>query len=721
MAYVGPYWQNKPSTASPINATNLKIMDGGITQNDFENSKRHAETDNFGMRLLENKYINIIGNVDNAQNRFCSEFIPCPPNVSVTYAGENNHQGICGLAFYRKDFVFISGSANTGTPKGTPTTVTSPANTAYCRLSTDKDVINAGSYVRIDNSQYKPIVWLNRRIDGALDKIDVEKDDVISKISVTDMKACADMDVTMLLQRSNLTEGYYYLLPSTTPIADSNSVYTPSPIDVSNYIGKKIGIVVNNNSAGGRTFGFLNSDDTVKSIYNKDSKHYETNGYYVYYADITAPKFVFSWTKIPFIKIFICESESASIEELENVENEIDKIERFVGIKSSVYQFDLVNAGVFVTSGVRATFANQDASLVTSITVGDPPTGYGFAIYYDNSSTTWQYEEATYVKPNDSLSTWHVVFRRSDNGNITDSDLQAIINGFTITVKTQKIESGGTCYVATNGSDSNTGSESQPFATVAKALSVCNHVLIKPGTYTEVLNVSSMNNISICAATNRQNTDEVIFDYNNTKQVGFNFENVIGLNISNIKIANTTGNVCNIHNCSDVLVQQCKFTGGGSEGLSLDGSNAVIIDCDAYDNDNDGFNIHGYGDTVFYNCNGYNNGGDGISHHNACTGYVSGGYWHDNTKAGIATPTYGAKVNISNAFVYNNQFGMQVYGDTYVVENSVRIKIDNCVFKDNTYGIQVNKYAVDLINCIFTGNTQDQLIESGSATEYKVN
>lgn len=34
MAYVGPYWQNKPSTSSPINAANLEIMDGGITNND---------------------------------------------------------------------------------------------------------------------------------------------------------------------------------------------------------------------------------------------------------------------------------------------------------------------------------------------------------------------------------------------------------------------------------------------------------------------------------------------------------------------------------------------------------------------------------------------------------------------------------------------------------------------------------------------------------------
>ncbi len=279
-------------------------------------------------------------------------------------------------------------------------------------------------------------------------------------------------------------------------------------------------------------------------------------------------------------------------------------------------------------------------------------------------------------------------------------------------------------YVATNGSDTNDGTKEHPFATVEKAISVSQNVVLKSGVYSESVSIKDKYNISICADTERADPDKVVFDYTGNTSAIFECENVIGLHIADIEIKNASGNGCNIHKCSNVNIDSCRFYYNGAEGLSLDNSNANVTNCTADYNGNDGFNIHGHGNTNFNDCVAHHNGrvnpdvGDGLSHHDDCTGYIVGGYFYDNAKGGISSPTYGAIVNISNAFVYGNRFGMQIYGGDSMTENSTTVKIDNCVFKSNTVGIQVNKYAVDLVNCVFTDNTTDRLVESGTVRTY---
>ena len=45
MAYPGVDWQNKPSTASPINRTNLEIMDNGIIEADVNATSAKTEVE----------------------------------------------------------------------------------------------------------------------------------------------------------------------------------------------------------------------------------------------------------------------------------------------------------------------------------------------------------------------------------------------------------------------------------------------------------------------------------------------------------------------------------------------------------------------------------------------------------------------------------------------------------------------------------------------------
>ena len=96
------------------------------------------------------------GNTGNATDRSCSGFIPCPEMTSVSYVGENNKSTVYGIAFYDKWFKCISGDSNSGT-LGNETTVTSPAGTAYLRISTLNSMLK-DSYFKINNVQKTSIV-----------------------------------------------------------------------------------------------------------------------------------------------------------------------------------------------------------------------------------------------------------------------------------------------------------------------------------------------------------------------------------------------------------------------------------------------------------------------------------------------------------------------------------------------------------------------------------
>lgn len=58
MAYVGPYWKNKPDHSSPINAANLEIMDEGITQNDKRITELHQSLE-YSNKMISNPTFDI--------------------------------------------------------------------------------------------------------------------------------------------------------------------------------------------------------------------------------------------------------------------------------------------------------------------------------------------------------------------------------------------------------------------------------------------------------------------------------------------------------------------------------------------------------------------------------------------------------------------------------------------------------------------------------------
>lgn len=168
-----------------------------------------ADLDNYattyGLSLISGRCIGGDGNEYAGVGRYVSEYIPCPPNVAVTYVGENNHANIFGLAFYDRNLVFIGGDKNNGQPKGTPTTVTSPDNTCYCRISTDEALVTAGNYYVGVDSQNKSFVWTNERINAIEKTLEAER-----KISLAQTPFVYPSEFDMTPKVTVYTDGHHY-------------------------------------------------------------------------------------------------------------------------------------------------------------------------------------------------------------------------------------------------------------------------------------------------------------------------------------------------------------------------------------------------------------------------------------------------------------------------------------------------------------------------------
>ena len=116
-------------------------------------------------------------------DRLASRFIPCPPNTSITYVAETNHDNVCGIAFYNKNTTFISGEKNNGA-LGTPVTVTSPAGTVYLRLST-KVSIKDITYLEFTGNNTQALAWLQRQISDITVYVDGTNGNDTSGIGTT--------------------------------------------------------------------------------------------------------------------------------------------------------------------------------------------------------------------------------------------------------------------------------------------------------------------------------------------------------------------------------------------------------------------------------------------------------------------------------------------------------------------------------------------------------
>lgn len=246
-----------------------------------------------------------------------------------------------------------------------------------------------------------------------------------------------------------------------------------------------------------------------------------------------------------------------------------------------------------------------------------------------------------------------------------------------------------------NGNDFNDGSSSYPYKTIMAAVnSGRGNIYVKSGTYSEMVDLR-YKTYPISIQLWSMPTYDVAYDEapkiiidggaGNSILYGIVATGCDKLFLSDIHCKRSSNALFQIKNTQYVECVRCIASDSLSNkmGFEIYNVNGRFIDCVAHDIGADGFNIHGYGDTEFINCIAYDCGDDGISHHDGCTGHISGGEYYRCSKGGVASPTYGAYVDVNGVYCHNNSYGIYAVSTDNTRRKS-HMRISNSVLKNNT-------------------------------------
>lgn len=381
------------------------------------------------------------------------------------------------------------------------------------------------------------------------------------------------------------------------------------------------------------------------------------------------------------------------------------------------------------TSATRASANSLDGLLYAKV-VDD---NYDIALYYltaggSATNTGWvkSVKLCNYKQP------YMLEIRKSDNSALSmDAVNEATAGTYMSWIATNGYvyKSNGVAYVdGTDGSDTNDGlNATTAFKTIQKAIDGgFKNILVKAGTYTEGINLKNENGIHIMQ--NKQynsfdpstaNTNpKIIIDCDGTIENGVKLTNCSNCVFEDIEVVNAKYAGFNFAYCENLKLIGCiAHDCPGGNGFSFVHSYADVQNCGCYNigtmgggQHHDGFNISNTGTVNFINCWANYCEDDGLSHHDACDGYVDGGEWHHCGKAGIATPTHGAKVNVQNVYTHDSLYGIYAGNDTASLAKS--FNITNCVCLNNTTkDIYVSNNTANIWNCIY-----DTIQHEGSGT-----
>ena len=297
-----------------------------------------------------------------------------------------------------------------------------------------------------------------------------------------------------------------------------------------------------------------------------------------------------------------------------------------------------------------------------------------------------------------------------------------------------------TLYVdATDGSDDKDGkTRATALRTITAAINLgASNILVKEGTYAP-FTLNAKRNICIMVDhyydTFVTGEDEhyplIVIDGNNTAQNGIYITDCDNITLAGFEVKDCTDHGIRILNSGNIIIKDSFVHDIYDLGFTevSQGIRIQKTDCDIYNTvvynigtteagtgsrHCDGFNIHDTGTVNLYNCSAFNCEDDGVSHHDASRGVIDGGEWYNNGKGGIASPTYGAQVNIKNVYSHDNAYGIYIWGDG--LHDRGNIIIADCVLIDNNTDIIASDfYSLVVINSVYDTATATNL------TEYKV-
>ena len=192
--------------------------------------------------------------------------------------------------------------------------------------------------------------------------------------------------------------------------------------------------------------------------------------------------------------------------------------------------------------------------------------------------------------------------------------------------------------------------------------------------------------------------------------------NCDNITFENFTFKHATGRLLYANKTSGLKVVNCDFRGSSqNDNLGVIDTNIDLINCTSYLARNDGFNFHGFGESLVVKCIGANCFDDGISHHNKCNHTIIGGEYYGNGKGGISSPTYGCSSDIHGCYVHNNPAGIHTgsdntYGDSY-------INLSNNLIVGNNVGVRLSKCIGVAFNNTITNNNTN-IVNNSSVVVY---
>lgn len=272
---------------------------------------------------------------------------------------------------------------------------------------------------------------------------------------------------------------------------DANSIYTPEPIDVSQYIGETLLIKKTDSvPTSVRLLGFVNESGTWLANYSEANLPLVAkDGFYYAALPIVGPYLVASFSSS---NTSVC----LSTYKLYAGPDQIDKIERYIGLESPSVPIsvDWNPPSTRLTTGIY--YLNDVYKLSASPVEGYQST---FFFYVNGSivaNTGWSSTGSEYINDG-SYEKWQLVFRKPDDSTISSAEAEQIKSAVTITNTEYTFSDSlegllSSAYVSAEGDDdAGTGSALAPFATVNKALeSGASTILLSAGVYKQSIDLS---------------------------------------------------------------------------------------------------------------------------------------------------------------------------------------------------------------------------------------
>ncbi|MBN2545954.1 MAG: DUF1565 domain-containing protein [Spirochaetes bacterium] len=328
------------------------------------------------------------------------------------------------------------------------------------------------------------------------------------------------------------------------------------------------------------------------------------------------------------------------------------------------------------------------------------------------------------------------------------------------------ISASGEYFVSPSGNDSYPGTISQPFYTVAKAVSVAtqgNVIYVRGGTYyyDTMVTLSQSGTSSDMIMIVNYPGEHPVFDFSNQLYASENRAFLLTGNywyLKGLEICYAGDNGIKLEGNNNII-EQCVLHHNGDSGIQLgfghdfseshpgipenDGSycaNNTIINCDAYFNfdfdskggDADGFacKMHNGMGNVFIGCRAWHNSDDGwdLYETDYAVEIINCWTWHNGDKTDFDA-IYLEKMGVPMSSFSGNGNGFKLGGDGTGGQSKGTHIVKNCISFDNNFaskkGFDQNSHKGGVIvhNCISFGNGYNYMFETnptdGAVQEFK--